>query len=110
MNATVKSKLATTKQKLPHGFLRKGNLRCCSTWLIERDGGALGLTISMASEYEIEKRCFYEKKNGIVQLSPTHLVWTPDSIAVRNVEDNQFTWLVSNTGNPVRMAVNFKLH
>jgi TFIIH p62 subunit, N-terminal domain len=30
---------------------------------------------------EIERRASFEKKTGIVQLSPTHLVWTPDSAA-----------------------------
>lgn len=28
---------------------------------------------------EIERRASFEKKRGILQLSPTHLVWTPDS-------------------------------
>lgn len=36
----------------------------------------------MSNEYEIERRCSFEKKPGIVQLSQTHLVWTPDSAAV----------------------------
>lgn len=32
-------------------------------------------------EYEIERRASFEKKSGILQLSPTHLVWTADSAA-----------------------------
>jgi hypothetical protein len=39
----------------------------------------LALTTSM--DYEIERRASFEKKSGIVQLSPTHLVWTGDSAA-----------------------------
>eukprot|EP00171_Calliarthron_tuberculosum_P001754 IDg1754t1 len=39
----------------------------------------IALIGSMMSEFEIEKRCSYGKSMGIVQLSPTHLVWTPDS-------------------------------
>lgn len=33
------------------------------------------------SDFEIERRCAFEKKHGIVQLSATHLVWTPNSAA-----------------------------
>lgn len=32
-------------------------------------------------DYEIERRASFEKKSGILQLSPTHLVWTADSAA-----------------------------
>lgn len=35
----------------------------------------------MSSDFEIERHCAYEKKPGIVQLSGTHLLWTPDSAA-----------------------------
>eukprot|EP00177_Eucheuma_denticulatum_P006003 GFKZ01010949.1.p1 GENE.GFKZ01010949.1~~GFKZ01010949.1.p1 ORF type:complete len:443 (-),score=90.20 GFKZ01010949.1:929-2257(-) len=35
----------------------------------------------MSSDFEIERRCAHEKKPGIIQLSPTHIVWTPDSAA-----------------------------
>lgn len=37
----------------------------------------------MSGDFEIERRCLYDKRPGIVQLSHTHLVWTPDSKAVR---------------------------
>ncbi|PXF46504.1 hypothetical protein BWQ96_03739 [Gracilariopsis chorda] len=33
------------------------------------------------SEFEIERRCSFEKRPGIVHLSATHLVWTPNSAA-----------------------------
>lgn len=32
-------------------------------------------------DFELEKRAVYEKKSGLVQLSATHLLWTPDSAA-----------------------------
>ncbi|KAI0563183.1 TFIIH subunit Tfb1/GTF2H1 [Gracilaria domingensis] len=33
------------------------------------------------ADFEIERRCSFEKRPGIVQLSATNLVWTPDSAA-----------------------------
>ncbi|CAN8062492.1 unnamed protein product [Agarophyton chilense] len=33
------------------------------------------------ADFEIERRCAFEKRPGIVQLSATNLVWTPDSAA-----------------------------
>lgn len=39
------------------------------------------LVHSAAMDYEIERRASFEKKSGILQLSPTHLVWTADSAA-----------------------------
>lgn len=67
----------------------------------------------MTSEFEIEKRCIYGKAVGIVQLSPTHLLWTPDSAGVRDMLSTvSFTIIarepnkcVAKDGNELQVAL-----